>query len=323
MNPKIVLLASALALLAWSTPPANAWGCKGHQTVAAIAEKHLTPEARQMVQKLLSDNPIDPKLRRWCGNSASDLMVDASTWPDDVRNERKNGPWHYIDIPRGKHKGNLAEYCGTEGCVTRAIEEQGAILKDKSAVPLERAEAIRYLIHFVGDLHQPMHAINNADNGGNCVPVKYFRHEPLVNPLHPEREDYSPNLHQIWDTEIVERDMEISNPLRYADELDEKFHGQTAELEAAGIHMENWAWESHERAETTVYDALPEKIGIEPDLKLKNCAENNHMGKRMFEKHLAVGETYQSKAAKAVQDGLWEAGVRLAMILNDAAKAAD
>ncbi len=323
MNPKIVLLASALALLAWSTPPANAWGCKGHQTVAAIAEKHLTPEARQMVQKLLSDNPIDPKLRRWCGNSASDLMVDASTWPDDVRNERKNGPWHYIDIPRGKHKGNLAEYCGTEGCVTRAIEEQGAILKDKSAVPLERAEAIRYLIHFVGDLHQPMHAINNADNGGNCVPVKYFRHEPLVNPLHPEREDYSPNLHQIWDTEIVERDMEISNPLRYADELDEKFHGQTAELEAAGIHMENWAWESHERAETTVYDALPEKIGIEPDLKLKNCAENNHMRKRMFEKHLAVGETYQSKAAKAVQDGLWEAGVRLAMILNDAAKAAD
>ena len=323
MNPKIVLLASALALLTWSTPPANGWSCKGHQTVAAIAEKHLTPEARQMVQKLLSDNPIDPKLRRWCGNSASDLMVDASTWPDDVRNERKNGPWHYIDIPRGKHKGNLAEYCGTEGCVTRAIEEQGAILKDKSAVPLERAEAIRYLIHFVGDLHQPLHAINNADNGGNCVPVKYFRHEPLVNPLHPEREDYSPNLHQIWDTEIVERDMEISNPLRYADELDEKFHGQTAELEAAGIHMENWAWESHERAETTVYDALPEKIGIEPDLKLKNCAENNHMGKRMFEKHLAVGETYQSKAAKAVQDGLWEAGVRLAMILNGAAKAAD
>ncbi len=323
MNPKIVLLASALALLTWSTPPANGWSCKGHQTVAAIAEKHLTPEARQMVQKLLSDNPIDPKLRRWCGNSASDLMVDASTWPDDVRNERKNGPWHYIDIPRGKHKGNLAEYCGTEGCVTRAIEEQGAILKDKSADPLKRAEAIRYLIHFVGDLHQPLHAINNADNGGNCVPVKYFRHEPLVNPLHPEREDYSPNLHQIWDTEIVERDMEISNPLRYADELDEKFHGQTAELEAAGIHMENWAWESHERAETTVYDALPEKIGIEPDLKLKNCAENNHMGKRMFEKHLAVGETYQSKAAKAVQDGLWEAGVRLAMILNGAAKAAD
>jgi len=64
-----------------------------------------------------------------------DLLVDASTWPDDVRNERKNGPWHYIDIPRGKHKGGLTEYCGSEGCVTRAIEEQRAILKDKSADP--------------------------------------------------------------------------------------------------------------------------------------------------------------------------------------------
>src|SRR5713226_4962861 len=302
-------------------PTVRAWGCKGHQSVALIAEKHLAPEALQMVQKLLGDNPIDPKLRRWCGNATTDLMVDASTWPDDVRNERKNGPWHYIDIPRGKHKGELAEYCGAEGCVTRAIEEQRAIAKDKSADPVKRAEAIRYLIHFVGDLHQPLHAITNADNGGNCVPVKYFRHEPLLNALHPEREDYSPNLHQIWDTEIVERDMEISNPLRYADELDEKYRAESVAWEAAGIHVDNWARESHEREETAVYDAFPQKIGIEPDLKLKRCAENNHMGKRMFEKHLAVGEVYQGNAAKTAETGLAEAGMRLAMILNDAAKA--
>jgi hypothetical protein len=250
-------------------------------------------------------------------------MVDASTGPDDVRNERKNGPWHYIDIPRGKHKGELDGYCGPEGCVTRAIEEQRAILKDKSADSLKRAEAIRYLVHFVGDLHQPLHAITNADNGGNCVPVKYFRHESLLNPLRQEREDYSPNLHQVWDTEIVERDMEISNPLRYADELDEKFRAESAAWEAAGIHVDTWAWESHERAETAVYNAFPEKIGIEPDMKLKSCAENNHMGKRMFEKHLAVGETYQSNAAKVAEMALAEAGVRLAMVLNEAAKTAN
>ena len=291
--------------------------------MALIAEKHLTPEARQLVQKFLGENPIDLKLKRWCGNATADLMVDASTWPDDVRNERKNGPWHYIDITRGKHRGELDEYCGAEGCVTRAIEEQRAILKDKSADPLKRAEAIRYIIHFVGDLHQPLHAASNADNGGNCVPVKYFRHEPLLNALHPEREDYAPNLHQVWDTEIVERDMEVSNPLRYADELGEKFHVERAAWEAAGIHVVEWAWESHERAETVVYDAFPEKIGIEPDMKLKSCAENNHMGKRMFEKHLAVGEVYQNNAAKAAEAGLAEAGVRLAMILNDAAKAAN
>ncbi len=326
-------LAKAATLVPWlavcvlvgslGAPSAQAWGCKGHQTVALIAEKHLTPEGRQLVLKLLGDNPMDPKLRRWCGNATTDLMVDASTWPDDVRNERQNGSWHYIDIPRGKHKRELREYCGAEGCVTRAIEEQRAILKDKSGDPLKRAEAIRYLIHFVGDLHQPLHAITNADNGGNCVAVKYFRHEPLPNALHPEREDYSPNLHQIWDTEIVERDMEISNPLRYADELDEKFQAESASWEAAGIQVDNWVWESHERAEAAVYDAFPEKIGIEPGMKLKSCADGNHMGKRMFDKHLAVGETYQSNAARAAETSLAEAGVRLAMILNDAARAAN
>jgi hypothetical protein len=321
MNHKLFLLGGPFALLSSLSPSAQAWGCKGHQTVALIAEKHLTAEAQQLVQKLLGDNPVDPKLRRWCGNSTTDLLVDAATWPDDVRNERKNGAWHYIDIPRGKHQGATEKYCGAEGCVTRAIEEQRAILKDSSADPVKRSEAIRYLVHFVGDMHQPLHATNNADNGGNCVPVKYFRREPLPNSLHPEREDFSPNLHQIWDTEIVERDMEISNPHRYADELDEKFRAQSVSWEAAGIHVENWIWESHERAEGVVYDALPEKIGIEPNLKLKSCADNQHMGKRMFEKHLAVGEAYQNSAAKAVETGLAEAGVRLAMILNDAAKA--
>ena len=314
------LNAACLLVCVLATPATRAWGCKGHQTVALIAEKHLIPEARQLVEKLLGENPVDPKLKRWCGNATNDLLVDASTWPDDVRNERHNSTWHYIDIPGGKHKGLLAEYCGTDGCVTRAIEELRVILKDKSTEPLKRAEALRYLIHFVGDLHQPLHAINNGDNGGNCVPVKYFHHEPLLNPLHPEREDYSPNLHQIWDTEIVERDMEVSNPHRYADELDEKFRTESAVWEASGIHVDNWAWEVHERAETEVYDAFPEKIGIEPDVKPTACSDNNHIGKRMLEKHLAVGEAYQNRAAKAVEMGIAEAGIRLAMILNDAAK---
>ena len=290
-------LAAMCVLATMGAPSAQAWGCKGHQTIAIIAEKHLTPEAQKLVQKLLSENPIEPNLKRWCGNATSDLMVDASTWPDDVRNERKNGPWHYIDIPRGKHNGSLDQYCGAEGCVTRAIEEQRAILKDNSVSPIKRAEAIRYIIHFVGDLHQPLHAISNGDNGGNCVPVKYFHHEPLANPQHAEREDYSPNLHQVWDTEIVERDMEVSNPHRYADELDEKFHAEIAAWQSAGIHVENWAWESHERGEGIVYEGFAEKIAIEPDAKLKSCSDNSHMGKRMFEKHLAIAEAYQANAA--------------------------
>lgn len=320
MDKKFLVLVCLLTVSLGAAPSADGWGCKGHQTVALIAETHLTPEARQLVEKLLGENPIDPKLKRWCGNATPDLMVDASTWPDDVRNERHNGPWHYIDIPLGKHKGSLEEYCGTGGCVTRTIEEQRAILKDKSAGPLKRAEAIRYLIHFVGDLHQPLHTINNGDNGGNCVPLKYLHHEPLLNPIHPEREDYSPNLHQIWDTEIVERDMEVSNPHRYADELNGKFHAEAGSWESDGIHVESWTWEVHERAETEGYEAFSVKIPMEPDVRPKGCSDNSRIGKRMFEKHLAADDAYQSRAAKAVETSIAEAGVRLAMILNDAAK---
>lgn len=320
MKQRALVLVCVVAMSFCAAPSARSWGCKGHQTVALIAEKHLTPEARQFVETVLAENPIDPKLKRYCGNVTNDLLVDASTWPDDVRNERRNGPWHYIDIPRGKQKGSFEEYCGAEGCVTRAIEEQRAFLKDNSADPVKRAEAIRYLIHFVADMHQPLHVINSGDNGGNCVPVKYLHHEPLSNPQHPEWESYSPNLHQIWDTEIVERDMEVSNPHRYADELDEKFRAESPSWVAAGIHVENWAWEVHERAETEVYDAFSVKFPVEPDVHPKGCSDNNHVGKRMFEKHLTADETYQARAAKTVEKGLAEAGVRLAMILNDAAK---
>ena len=277
----------AVLLYAALPPAARGWGCKGHQAVAWIAENHLSAEARQMAEKILAENPIDPQLRHFCGNTTADPLVDAATWADDVRNERHSGPWHYIDIPRGKHQGSLEEYCGSEGCVARAIEEQRAILKDRSADPRKRAEALRYLVHFVGDLHQPLHTINNGDNGGNCAAVKYLHHEPLENRQHPEREEYSPNLHQIWDTEIVERDMEISNPRRYANELDEKFRADGSS---------------------------------EPDVKPKSCADNNHIGKRMLEKHLTADEAYQSRAAKAVEIGIAQAGVRLAMILNDAAQ---
>ncbi len=84
-----------------SASPAHAWGCKGHETVALIAEKHLSPEAKEFVLALLKENPIDPQFKRYCGSAVNDPMGDASTWADDIRNERHNGPWHYIDIPRG------------------------------------------------------------------------------------------------------------------------------------------------------------------------------------------------------------------------------
>ncbi|MGB9435251.1 MAG: S1/P1 nuclease, partial [Candidatus Acidiferrum sp.] len=197
---------------------ACAWGCKGHQTIALIAEKQLTPEARQFIENLLRENPIDPQLKRYCGNATRDVMADASTWPDDIRGNAKNGPWHYIDIPRGAPRGPLAQFCGSGGCITQAIADQLAILKDKSADPRLRADALRYIIHFVGDLHMPLHATTNNDEGGNCVPLRYFRRRPQEH-----HDSFTPNLHALWDTAILERDMEGAEPPEYAEYLLEGF----------------------------------------------------------------------------------------------------
>jgi hypothetical protein len=302
-----------LAISFLGTVPAWAWGCKGHQTVALIAEKQLTPEARQFVEKLLSENPADPQLKRYCGNATRDLMADASTWADDVRPDVKNGPWHYIDIPRGASRGSLEPYCGSEGCVTKAIADQLAILKDKTAEPRLRANALRYVIHFVGDLHMPLHATTNNDEGGNCVPVRYLRRSPREN-----HNSYTPNLHAIWDTAIVERDMEGAEPAEYAEHLAQVFAADFPKWQAAGIHLDDWAWESYGFAEKVVYGELAPKVPVETPATVHSCTDANNIGQRMLSLHLVAGESYQEAAAPVVEERIAQAGVRLALILNEA-----
>lgn len=306
----------ALAAFFWPVT-AQAWGCKGHQTVALLAEKHLTPEANQFVLKILSENPIDPKLNRYCGGATRDLLADAATWADDVRPERKNGPWHYIDIPRGTQHGPLEPFCGKDACVTRAISEQLAILKDKNVDGAKRAEALRYVIHFVGDLHQPLHTVTNADEGGNCVPVKYLRRNPREH-----NHSFTPNLHSLWDTAIPERDAEGADPAEYADTLDGLFAGEAEGWQKAGIHLEDWVWEGFDLAESTVYGNLTPKVSVEPSVPVTSCADDNNIGERLLQQKLVAGETYQEKAGVVVERRLAEAGIRLAIILNEAVKPA-
>jgi nuclease S1 len=304
-------------VLSTGAPCTRAWGCKGHQTIALIAEKHLTPEARELVEKLLSENPIDPQLKRYCGIFAGDLLADGSTWPDDARRHLKNAPWHYIDIPRGAPRKPLEEYCGREGCVTRAIPEQWAILKDKNGNPAKRAEALRYVTHFVGDLHMPLHATTDNDLGGICVPVKYFWRAP-----HLSNNNYVPNLHNLWDSAIIEGDMAGADPAEYAAFLEETFRPNIDKWTQSGIRVDEWAWESHDLAETVTYGLLSPKIPVEKPTPAHACSDAGNIGSRMMELHVSAGAAYQSTAAPVVEERLEQAGVRLAMMLNEAAKSA-
>src|SRR5262249_7156760 len=160
-------------IIALTPTRSHAWGCEGHQTVALIARQQLSDNARAQIDKLLRNNPIDPQLHRFCKSQGLTRFADASTWADDVRNTSKGAKtagWHSLDTPRGASRDQVPGFCPTDGCVTKAIAEQVDVLKS-NAKGKKKADALRFMIHFVGDVHQPLHCTTNSDRGGNCVPL--------------------------------------------------------------------------------------------------------------------------------------------------------
>ncbi|HEY4839484.1 MAG TPA: S1/P1 nuclease, partial [Candidatus Acidoferrales bacterium] len=118
-----IIPAALIALALFATPAAHAWGCQGHETVALIAEMHMSPQVLAKVNQILKDSPIDPALNRYCKETGLTPMADAATWPDDLRGTRPEAsPWHYIDIPRGGARADIAAACPEkEGCITKAL----------------------------------------------------------------------------------------------------------------------------------------------------------------------------------------------------------
>lgn len=304
------VLSFVLASSAWG------WGCTGHQIIALIAEARLNAHARAMVMQILAASPTSPDLRRYCGDSDLDAFVDSSTWADDERSiDPKTGGWHFIDIPRGAPRGDITQYCPQpSGCATKAISDELAILRGQNASAEARGDALRYVIHFVGDLHQPLHTTTNDDRGGNCVPVAFLDHDPEE--TNPVGEDYRPNLHGVWDTSIIERWAHGRSPQQLADELENKFKTQISVWESQPVDVDAWAWESHEVAEKVVYGDLPTKIAIEKPGSVNICSDDDHISTRMLKLHEQIGDQYEYAAEPIVQQQLAKAGARLAAVLN-------
>lgn len=303
-----VLLLSPLR--AWS------WGCEGHQAVAMIAEKQMSAHAREMANKLLQSQPIDPSLPRYCSSHGLDLMADASTWADDLRSSRPEAsPWHYIDIPRDAPRGALTEYCPSpRGCVTSAIEHQVELLRSTETEASVRADALRFIIHFVGDLHQPLHCVSNNDLGGNCVPIDFFGNPPVEK--NPQSETYAPNLHSIWDVGIIQHLKGTHTVAQWAAALDHQFHSQAGAWQEEGVNVDNWVWESHELADTVAYAKLPVAIPVEKPEVVRGCSDDNRVSARMLKLHEQVSQRYVNAVASTVDQQIAKAGVRLAMVLN-------
>jgi hypothetical protein len=98
------------------------------------------------------------------------------------------------------------------------------------------------------------------------------------------------------------------------------FAGAFSEWQAGGMQLDNWVWESHQHAADTAYGALGTAIGVEPGVTVNSCADDNNIGQRMLHEHIVVGIAYRDQAGSVAEERLAQAGIRLAMILNEAAK---
>jgi nuclease S1 len=190
--------------------------------VAAIAVQELSPAARAQVTALL-------------GSDA--MLVHESNWADEVREQRpETGPWHYVDIPLPAKGYEPARDCAAGNCVVAEIDNARRVLGDPRSSQGARQGALRFLIHLVADVHQPLHTEDNQDHGGNAVHVSWMGERT--------------NLHHVWDTQVVET--LGSNVERIAADLEHGVTPDTRKAWAAGTPAD-WANETHALARDVIY----------------------------------------------------------------------
>ena len=174
----LLLICAALSLV-----PLNviAWGTQGHQVIALLAEQQLTPKAKEQVQRLLALEP-------------GETMSSVSTWADEHRNP-VTAPWHFVNFPRSSCAYERQRDCPDGNCVVEATNRQLEVLA--SIAPDEkRLTALKYVVHLVADVHQPLHAGYLDDKGGNTYQVQAFGR--------------GTNLHALWDTGLI-NNMNMAN----------------------------------------------------------------------------------------------------------------
>ncbi len=280
-----------ISLLVCATP-AYSWWETGHRVVARIAALHLTPAARTRVARILNvPDTLD---------DVSEALAVASTWADETKAETKTGAWHFIDLAIQDQKSDIPRRCENDNCITARIHLFALQL---STHPPSGAgtelDALRYLVHFVGDLHQPLHAVSDADLGGNCEHV-----DPPV--------ETATNLHAVWDGAIVNA-VQL-NARELAADLERNLQSFTpqARTDLSAGNENDWAWESHQLAIKDVYDKL--SIPTEPVVFPHGCGEAPLAVANLT---LKIHSSYIDDMKPVVREQLTKAGLRLARMLNE------
>ena len=212
-----------LVLILWviHVPDSIAWGPQGHRVIGLIADYHLKPEVKDLIAKKFNINSL----------------AEVATWADRTRKKRKEeGPWHYTNIAEGQWTYEADRDCPEKACVTEKIGEFSNTLVDRSISARERKDALKYLVHFVGDVHQPLHLGNQKDRGGGTLHFPY--------------KGKTVSLHYLWDGGLIDWNESL---LEYAMRL----NGRVSRAEISGWNrsaVADWANESRSLALKVAYN---------------------------------------------------------------------
>lgn len=176
MNLNKLIIGAVTAAMSFQ---ALSWGQTGHRVTGAIAEQYLTPQAQTAINKLLPNEDL----------------AEASTYADEMKSnpsefwKKTANPWHYVTVPTGKTY--LQVGAPEEGDAASALDMFAKQVTDAATSMQQKQIALRFIVHIIGDLHQPFHAGDGTDKGGNDVKLKFFWEDS--------------NLHRVWDSGLIDR----------------------------------------------------------------------------------------------------------------------
>jgi nuclease S1 len=235
----MTLLRAAFLIIVFAVGPvseAASWGASGHSIIAEIAQRRLDPQAARRIRELLGDNVS---------------LASVASWADDLTMSRPDtANWHFVNIPYDAASYDPERDCKATArgdCVINAIARARALLADRKASRQQRVEALMLLIHFIGDVHQPLHAANRNDAGGSQLGVTFF--------------DRPMSLHAVWDYGIIERrTFDWGEYVRYLEQC--WLRGKDIDALQRGTPVD-WALEAHRAAVDVAY-SVPEdlKLGL-------------------------------------------------------------
>ena len=269
---KGLLYFGAAATCLFAPSPALAWGKTGHRVVAAIADTQLSGLSRAHIREILG---------------GAESLDEAANWPDEMRSapgafwQKTATPWHYVTLD-----GIVYDHAPPEGDALEALNHFRSVLRDPAASLADKQLALRFIVHLVGDLHQPLHVGKCCDKGGNDIKVAWFG-KPT-------------NLHAVWDSMIVDEEQ-----LSFT-ELAAKLERHTSDQNVVDwwdINPRDWISESAQLREQ-IYANIP-----------PSATPKGKKGKGGALPDLSYGYVY--KFTPVMERRLQQAGVRLAAYLND------